>query len=50
MHELGVMAAADVHVNATYGKHPALKSVYGKSQPVTWGKLFSFSCIGKCLN
>ena len=35
MHELRVMAAVDLHVNATYyADHPALKSVYGKIQPV----------------
>ena len=50
VHELRVMADVDVHVNATHAKHPALKSVYGKNQPVTWGKLFSFFGIGKCLN
>ena len=36
------MAAIELHVNATYhGQHPALKSVYGKSQSVIGGKLFS---------
>ena len=48
-----MMAAVgvDLYVNATcYAQHPALKSVYGKSQPVIGGKLFSFFCIGKCLN
>ena len=42
VHELRVMAAAELHVNATYyAQHPALKSVYEKSQPVIGGKLFS---------
>ena len=36
-----VMAAIELHVNATYyAEHPALKSVYGKSQSVIIGKLF----------
>ena len=36
------MAAVELHVNAThYAQHPALKSVYGKSQTVIGGKLFS---------
>ena len=36
------MAAIELHVNATYyAQHPALKSVYGKSQLVISGKLFS---------
>ena len=36
------MAATGLHVNATYyAQHPALKSVYGKSQSVIVGKLFS---------
>ena len=36
MHELRVMAAAELHVNAAYHNslHPALKSVYEKSQSV----------------
>ena len=45
MHELGVMtmAAVELHVNAKYCvQHSALKSVYGKSQAVIDGKLFSF--------
>ena len=42
VHELRVMAAAELHVNATYyAQHPALKSVYEKSQSVMGGKLFS---------
>ena len=33
VHELWVMAAVELHVNATfYAQHPALKSVYGKDQ------------------
>ena len=35
------MATVELHVNATYAQHPALKSVYGKSQSVTDDKLFS---------
>ena len=35
------MAAVELHVNATYAQHPALKSVYGKIQSVIDGKLFS---------
>ena len=48
-----MMAAVgvDLHVNGTYyAQYPALKSVYGKSQPVIGGKLFSIYCIGNCLN
>ena len=41
-YELRVMAAVELHVNATYYvQHPTLKSLYGKSQPVIIGKLFS---------
>ena len=40
----------DLHVNGTYAQHPALISVYGKSQPVIGGKLFSIYCIGNCLD
>ena len=41
-HELRVRTAVELHVNgACYGQHPALKTVYGKSQPVIGGKLFS---------
>ena len=37
MDELGVMASIELHVNATcYAQHPALKSVYGKDQPVSY--------------
>ena len=32
VHELRVMAAVELHVSATYTQHPALKSVYKKSQ------------------
>ena len=36
------MAAVELHVNVTYyAQHPALKSVYGKSQSVIGSKLFS---------
>ena len=41
VHELRVMAAVELHVNSTYAQHPALKSVYEKSQPRIGGKLFS---------
>ena len=42
MHELRVMVAVELHVNATYyAQHPALKSVFEKSQSVMGGKLFS---------
>ena len=42
LHELRVKPAVELHVNATYyAQHPALKSVYGKSQSVIGGKLFS---------
>ena len=47
MHEPRKLAAAELHVNVAYHtQHPALKSVYGKSQSVIGGKLFS-SYIGK---
>ena len=49
VHELREMAAVELHVNATYyARHPALKSVYEKSQSVMSGKLFL--PIGQCLN
>ena len=42
MHDLRVIAAVELHVNATYyAQHFALKSVYEKSQSVMGGKLFS---------
>ena len=41
VHELRVMAAVKLHVNATYAQHPVLKSVYGKIQSGMGGKLFS---------
>ena len=42
VHELRVMAAVELHVNATYySQHPALKSVSGKSQSVVGGYLSS---------
>ena len=41
VHELRKLAAAELHVNVAYHtRHPALKSVYGKSQSVIGGKLF----------
>ena len=36
-----MMAAVELHVDATYAQHPALKQVYGKDQSVIAGKLFS---------
>ena len=37
-HDLRVMAAAELHVNATYyAQYPALKSAYGKKEPVIGG-------------
>ena len=35
------MAAAGLHLNATYAQDRALKSVYEKSQSVTGGNLFT---------
>ena len=41
MHELRVIAAVELHVNATYyAQHPAMKLVYGKNQSVIAGKSF----------
>ena len=41
MHEHRVMEAVELPVNATYyTRHPALKSVYEKSQLALGGKLF----------
>ena len=48
VHKVRVMAAVDLHLNATYAQHLALKSIYEKSKYVMGGKLFSF--IGQCLN
>ena len=43
-YELRVIAAVELHVNATYyAQHQTLKSVNGKSQSVIVGKLFSSS-------
>ena len=39
--ELRVMGAVELHLNATYAQHPALKSVYEKNQYVMSDKLFS---------
>ena len=41
VHEILVMAAVELHVNATYAQHPALKSDYGKDESVIAVKLFS---------
>ena len=42
VHKLSVMAAVELHVNATYyAQHSAHKSLYGKSQSAIAGKLFS---------
>ena len=51
MHELRVMAAVELHVNATYySQHPALKSVSGKSESVVGGYLSSsYSEPAQCL-
>ena len=35
VHKLRVMAAVELHLNATYAKHLALKSVFGKRQYIT---------------
>ena len=44
VYELSLMAAVELHVNATYyAQTPALKSVYGKDQSVIACKLFSSS-------
>ena len=40
MHKLRIMAAIELHLNATYAQHPALKSVYEKSKSIMGGKLF----------
>ena len=41
VHKLRVMTTVELHLNATYyAQHPALKSVYGKDEPVIGGKLF----------
>ena len=48
VHELRVMAAVELSVNATYAQHPALKSVYEKSQSVMVASYFP--PIGQCLN
>ena len=42
-YELRVMVSVELHVNARYAQHPALKLVNGKIQSVIGGKLFS-SC------
>ena len=49
MHELRVMAAVKLHENATFYAYALhwIKSLYGKSQPVIGGKLFSFSQEGQ---
>ena len=43
------MAAVKLHENTTYYAHALhwIKSLYGKSQPVIGGKLFSFSQEGQ---
>ena len=42
VHELQVIAAVELHVNATYyAQHPVLKAVYGKDQIVIAGRLLS---------
>ena len=34
VHELRMIAAVELHVNATYTQHPALKSVY-ENKPIS---------------
>ena len=46
VHELRVLAAVKLHLNATYVKNSALKSVYEKSQWV----VSYFSPMQRCLN
>ena len=50
LHELRVIAAVELHVNATYIQHPALKSVYEKKAnqlSVMSGNFYLiFSCYG----
>ena len=41
VHKLRVMAAVELHLNATYAQNFALKSVYEKRQYTMGGKLFS---------
>ena len=49
MPEVRVMAAIELHVNETYyAQHPALKSLYEKSQ--TGGWLSYFPLMIQCLN
>ena len=45
VHKLRVMAAVELHLNATYAQHLALKSVYEKRHYVMGGKLFSSKVI-----
>ena len=45
MHELRVMAAVELHLNATYAQHPTFKSAYEK-KPIR----NSFPPIRQCLN
>ena len=42
VHELGIMAGVELHLNASYARHPALKSLSEKIESVIGGKLFSF--------
>ena len=45
VHKLRVMAAVELHVNAIYYmQHPALESVYGKGQQISY-----FPPTGQCL-
>ena len=41
VYELRVMATVELHANTAHAQHSPLKSVYGKSQLVIGGKLFS---------
>ena len=47
VHKLRVIAAVELHLNATYAQHLELKSVYEKRQCITkmGGKLFSSGTI-----
>ena len=52
MHELRVMGAVELHVNATYMLNQFMenqKSVYGKIQSVKGDNLFSSHSLGQCL-
>ena len=52
VHELRVMTAVELHANATYTQHPALKSVYEKkaNQLSVMGGKFNLKESVWCLN